>query len=69
MAYRQANPSNDKPKGLPPILLLHGIGSHSYCFRDLMRLLADQGYTVYAVDWPGHGASDKVQLNPVKSRR
>jgi alpha-beta hydrolase superfamily lysophospholipase len=42
--------------------MLHGIGSHSYCYRDLMRLLAEKGFTVYAMDWPGHGASDKVRM-------
>lgn len=59
MAYRKTEPDGAS-NGLPPVLLLHGIASHSFCYRDLMRILAEQGYTVFAPDWPGHGASDKV---------
>jgi haloalkane dehalogenase len=62
IAYRKVEPSKVKKNGLPPVLLLHGIGSHSYCYRDLMRLLAEKGFTAYAVDWPGHGASDKARM-------
>ena len=60
-AYRKAAPPDAADTaGKLPILLLHGIGSHSYCYRDLARLLAEAGHVVIAPDWPGHGASDKV---------
>ena len=60
-AYRKADPEDGSDTaGKEPVLMLHGLGSHSFCYRDLMRLLAAGGYTSYAPDWPGHGASSKV---------
>jgi pimeloyl-ACP methyl ester carboxylesterase len=58
-AYRKSS-GDDSSK--QPVLLLHGIGSNSYQYRDLMRLLSLSGYDCYAPDWIGHGASDKVLL-------
>lgn len=42
----------------PPILLLHGWPTHSFIWRRVMPALAGLG-TVYALDLPGFGASDK----------
>eukprot|EP01026_Neomeris_dumetosa_P062325 TRINITY_DN5894_c0_g1_i2.p2 TRINITY_DN5894_c0_g1~~TRINITY_DN5894_c0_g1_i2.p2 ORF type:complete len:269 (-),score=45.45 TRINITY_DN5894_c0_g1_i2:258-1064(-) len=39
--------------------MLHGIGSSSYSYRELIRLMAQKGFDCYAVDWIGHGGSDK----------
>ena len=39
-----------------PLLLLHTIRTQIEYFRELAPLLA-QGYTVYAIDLPGHGHS------------
>eukprot|EP01024_Parvocaulis_polyphysoides_P032869 TRINITY_DN29357_c0_g1_i1.p1 TRINITY_DN29357_c0_g1~~TRINITY_DN29357_c0_g1_i1.p1 ORF type:complete len:208 (-),score=17.43 TRINITY_DN29357_c0_g1_i1:34-657(-) len=55
-AYRKSDAKNSSN---PPILMLHGIGSSSYSYRVLMDLLADKGFDCYAVDWIGHGGSDK----------
>lgn len=41
----------------PPLLLLHGTGSATHSFRDLLPLLA-QEYRVIAPDMPGHGFTD-----------
>jgi len=41
--------------------LLHGIGSNSYGWREVMALFSEAGHTVYAPDWLGHGSSDKVR--------
>jgi len=43
----------------PGLLLVHGTGSSTHSWRDVMPLLA-QHYTVLAVDLPGHGFSDSV---------
>jgi pimeloyl-ACP methyl ester carboxylesterase len=46
----------------PPLVLLHGIGldAATVSWRHAMPVLA-QNQTVYALDLPGHGASDKPQ--------
>lgn len=41
----------------PPLLLLHGLLGGSFCWRRNMEALS-QRHTVFAVDLPGHGASD-----------
>lgn len=60
-AYRRVepNPELHNPTQLP-VLCLHGIGSSSYIYRNTMRLLGEAGHEAIAVDWLGHGASDKV---------
>lgn len=50
--YRHAAPSGTA-KGT--ILLLHGFPSSSHQFRNLIPLLATQGYRVIAPDLPGYG--------------
>jgi len=44
----------------PPLILLHGIGldAATVSWRHAMPVLAED-HTVYALDLPGHGASDK----------
>ena len=55
--YRQAAPSSKSDK--PPVLLLHGLPSHSYTWRQVMPLLAENGLLALAPDWLGFGASAK----------
>jgi alpha/beta hydrolase fold len=62
-AYRQAESADGNGGTTTPVLLLHGIGSSSYSYRNLMRLLANDGFTCFAPDWPGHGSSDKVSFS------
>ena len=42
-----------------PVLFLHGLPSHSYTWRQLMSLLADEDIPSIAPDWLGCGFSDK----------
>lgn len=57
-AYRKAIPDSSS-SGQIPVLCIHGLGSHSYTYRNTVRLLAEAGHPAYALDWIGHGASDK----------
>lgn len=59
-AFRSASPPADTPVQPQEVLLLHGLGSCSYAYRNTMQLLAAAGYRCWAPDWPGHGASSKV---------
>ena len=40
------------------VLLLHGFGDHVGRYRDLVRTLSTRGYSVFAYDQRGHGASE-----------
>ncbi|WP_035994475.1 alpha/beta fold hydrolase [Leptolyngbya sp. KIOST-1] len=42
-----------------PVLLLHGLVSQSYSWREVMPTLAQQGFRTISPDWIGHGFSDK----------
>lgn len=42
-----------------PVILLHGLVSQSYSWRQVMPVLAQQGFHTIAPDWIGHGFSDK----------
>jgi haloalkane dehalogenase len=55
--YRQVEP--EKPREFSPILLLHGLPSHSYGWRNLMPSLGDNGFRAIAPDWLGSGSSAK----------
>jgi pimeloyl-ACP methyl ester carboxylesterase len=55
--YREATPIGDSAR--LPVLLLHGLVSQSYSWREVMPVLAEQGFRCIAPDWPGHGLSDK----------
>jgi hypothetical protein len=39
-----------------PVILVHGLGANSSCFRNMERHLHSQGYTVYAVNYSCLGA-------------
>ncbi|KAL2816983.1 Alpha/Beta hydrolase protein [Aspergillus granulosus] len=43
-----------------PIVLLHGSLSWSYMWRNVIPFLLEQGHEIYAIDWLGHGRSDKM---------
>ncbi|AGY58897.1 alpha/beta fold hydrolase [Gloeobacter kilaueensis] len=45
----------------PPVLLLHGLPSYSYGWRDLLPFLAEAGFQALAIDWIGFGKSDKPE--------
>ena len=55
--YRETNPVNTSDK--PPVVLLHGLPSQSYCWTAIMPDLAEQGFKSIAPDWIGFGASAK----------
>jgi pimeloyl-ACP methyl ester carboxylesterase len=55
--YRHTEIDSDKL----PVLLLHGLPSHSYCWRGMMNKLADSGYRSIAPDWIGSGMSAKPE--------
>ncbi|MGC1306681.1 MAG: alpha/beta fold hydrolase [Phormidesmis sp.] len=55
--YREALPMNDR--GKPPVVLLHGIVSQGYSWRNVMEPLANAGFWALAPDWIGHGYSSK----------
>ncbi len=42
-----------------PVLFLHGLPSHSYTWRQIMSILADEEIPSIAPDWIGCGFSDK----------
>lgn len=53
--YRYTEVAGDRP----PVLLIHGIPTHSYTWRELISLLAEQNLGAIAPDWIGFGFSDK----------
>ena len=55
MAYRKAGAG-------PPVVLLHGLGASSLTWTANIPALAGQ-LTVYALDMPGHGDSDKLAID------
>ena len=55
--YRELVP--DPPNDKPPVLMLHGLVSQSYSWRDVMPPLAEYGFRSIAPDWIGHGLSSK----------
>lgn len=55
--YREALPMN--PSAKLPVLLLHGIVSQGYSWREVMGPLATAGFRAIAPDWIGHGYSEK----------
>ena len=55
--YRETNPKNTDKL---PIVLLHGLISQSYSWRQLMKELAEQNYRTIAPDWIGSGFSTKA---------
>lgn len=59
-AVRSATPDASNTEKPQELLLLHGLGSSSYAYRNTLQLLAGSGFKAWAVDWIGHGASSKV---------
>jgi haloalkane dehalogenase len=55
--YRHTEIESEKP----PVLLLHGLPAHSYCWREIMTNLAASGYRAIAPDWIGSGMSAKPE--------
>ena len=55
--YRELVP--DTPNDKPPVLMLHGLVSQGYSWRDVMPALAKYGFRSIAPDWIGHGSSAK----------
>ncbi|MGH7998962.1 MAG: alpha/beta fold hydrolase, partial [Brasilonema sp.] len=55
--YREALPIGKSE--LLPVLLLHGLPSQSYSWRNIMPALAKQGTRAIAPDWIGFGFSSK----------
>jgi pimeloyl-ACP methyl ester carboxylesterase len=45
------------------VLFLHGWQSHTFRWKAYIEAFVQQGYTVYALDAPGHGLSSGSQLN------
>ncbi len=56
-SYRQSSPKNES-LGVP-VVFLHGLLAHSYCWRGLLEDMVEVGLTAYAPDWLGEGASAK----------
>lgn len=57
--YRLATPIGRTD--LLPVLLLHGLPSHSYSWRNILPAIANQGTKAIAPDWIGSGLSAKPQ--------
>jgi pimeloyl-ACP methyl ester carboxylesterase len=55
--YREAEPIN--PTDQPPVILLHGLLSQSYGWRNILPALTEQGFRTIAPDWVGFGSSSK----------
>lgn len=54
--YRQGLPLREEAS-YAPVVLLHGLVSQSYSWRDVMPALTEQGFRAIAPDWIGHGFS------------
>lgn len=50
---------DEGPRGVPPILLLHGEPTWSYLYRSMIGVFAAAGHRVIAPDLVGFGRSDK----------
>lgn len=57
VASKSSSPEQQQHK--LPVVCIHGLGSSSYAYRNVIRLLGDAGHEAIALDWLGHGASDK----------
>lgn len=55
--YREAEPLNPTDKS--PVVLLHGLPSQSYGWRNVLPALAEYGFRAIAPDWIGFGFSAK----------
>ncbi len=57
--YREAKPEQQNDH--PPVVLLHGLVSQSYGWREVMPVLAKQGFRAIAPDWIGAGRSEEPE--------
>ncbi|WP_066375334.1 alpha/beta fold hydrolase [Anabaena sp. CA = ATCC 33047] len=57
--YREAQPIGQSD--LLPVVLLHGLPSQSYSWRNIIPALASQGTRAIAPDWIGYGFSAKPE--------
>ncbi|MEH2192800.1 MAG: alpha/beta fold hydrolase [Nostoc sp.] len=57
--YRESSPIGRTD--LAPVLLLHGLVSQSYSWRNIIPALANQGTRAIAPDWIGYGFSAKPE--------
>ena len=46
-------------KNAGKVLLIHGMGGSTFCWRENINFLVENGYTVVAVDLPAFGYSDR----------
>ncbi|MFQ5952466.1 MAG: alpha/beta fold hydrolase [Candidatus Omnitrophota bacterium] len=53
--------------GETPIILVHGLGESGECWSEIIDALAEK-FTVYALDLPGFGRSDKLPTRYTTSR-
>ncbi|MBD1844655.1 alpha/beta fold hydrolase [Cyanobacteria bacterium FACHB-63] len=53
--YREAEPMNESSR--TPVILLHGLVSQGYSWRNVLPRLAEQGFRAIAPDWIGCGYS------------
>lgn len=53
--YRESRPGN--PSDRLPVVLLHGLVSQSYGYRNTLPVLAEHGFRAIAPDWIGGGFS------------
>lgn len=58
--YREWVPDN--PNDKPPVVMLHGLVSQSYSWRDVMPAIGEYGFRSIAPDWIGHGSSSKPDI-------
>ncbi|KAI9372819.1 Alpha/Beta hydrolase protein [Aspergillus egyptiacus] len=50
----------DGKKSHKPVVFLHGNVTWSYMWRNVFPPLLARGHEIYAIDWLGHGRSDKI---------
>lgn len=55
--YRMWSPNDENYRG--KVLLIHGLGGSTFCWRKNADALVQAGYLVLAVDLPGFGYSDR----------
>ncbi|MCR9140986.1 MAG: alpha/beta hydrolase [bacterium] len=60
LAYYRFDPSSGRARDdAAPLLWLHANGYAGLTYTPLLRKIADAGYTVYTLDFAGHGNSDE----------
>ncbi|XP_068653588.1 protein AUXIN RESPONSE 4-like [Aristolochia californica] len=55
------------PRDAETLVVIHGFGSSSFSFRQLLQALGSNGYRAVAIDLPGSGFSDKSVLEESES--